>query len=186
MKKMMKDVAKNCKEILSEYSMILESPRKIPRIKLTEALEVLKKEFGKEILGIDIDPEGERMISEWAKNRYKSEFIFLTHYPANARPFYSMPSSDPQYTETFDLMFRGVEIASGGQRIHSYEQLVDNIRRHHLNPDDYKDYLDIFKLGMPAHGGWGLGSERITQKILELPSIKEAILFPRDVKRLVP
>jgi nondiscriminating aspartyl-tRNA synthetase len=79
-----------------------------------------------------------------------------------------------------------VEIASGGQRIHDYEQLKNSIVKHGLKPEDFEHYLDIFKLGMPAHGGWGLGSERIVQKILALGSIKEAILFPRDVKRITP
>jgi aspartyl/asparaginyl-tRNA synthetase len=80
----------------------------------------------------------------------------------------------------------GVEIASGGQRIHDYTQLIASMKKHKLNPEDFKHYLDIFKYGIPPHGGWGLGSERIVQKILGLGSIKEAILFPRDVKRLTP
>jgi len=97
-----------------------------------------------------------------------------------------MPSKDPQYTESFDLLFRGVEIATGGQRIHDFNQLENSIKKHGLNPKDFKHYLDIFRHGMPPHGGWGLGSERIVQKILGLASIKEAVLFPRDVKRLTP
>ena len=135
---------------------------------------------------LDIDPEGERLISEWAKEEHDSDFIFLTHYPDSHRPFYSMPSEDPKFTETFDLIYRGVEISSGGERISKYPQLVESIKKRGLNPDQFKDYLDIFKYGMPRHGGWGLGSERIVQKILGLNSIKEAILYPRDVKRISP
>ena len=97
-----------------------------------------------------------------------------------------MPSADGKYTETFDLLFRGVEIASGGQRIHEYRMLVDSIRRKGLDPEQFRDYLDVFRYGAPAHGGWGLGSERIIQKLLGLGSIKEALLYPRDVKRLTP
>ena len=97
-----------------------------------------------------------------------------------------MPSSDGQFTETFDLIFKGVEIATGGQRIHDYDQLVASIKNRGLDPADFKHYLDIFEIGMPLHGGWGLGSERILQKILGLGSVKEAILFPRDVKRITP
>jgi nondiscriminating aspartyl-tRNA synthetase len=186
MRRIMKDVSENFSSELAEYESELLVPEKFPRIKLTEAIDILKKEYGKEIEGIDIDPEGERMISEWAKKTYDSDFIFLTHYPTSVRPFYVMPSADPQYTESFDLIFKGVEIATGGQRIHNFEQLVASIKKHHLNPEDYESYLEIFKLGMPAHGGWGLGSERIAQKILGLASVKEAILFPRDVKRLTP
>lgn len=183
----MKSVAKNCSLEIKNYDAQVPKVKNIfPRIKLTEALDVLKKEYGKDIEGIDIDPEGERLISEWAKKKYKSDFIFITHYPSSLRPFYTMPSQDPQFTESFDLIFRGIEIASGGQRIHDYEQLVKNIQKKGLNPDDFKDYLDNFKYGMPPHGGWGLGLERITQQILGISSIKEAILFPRDVKRLTP
>jgi aspartyl/asparaginyl-tRNA synthetase len=97
-----------------------------------------------------------------------------------------MPSKDAKYTETFDLLYKGMEIASGGQRIHDYKQLVANIKKHKLKPEDFEHYLDIFRYGMPPHGGWGLGSERIVQQMLGLKSIKEAILFPRDVKRLTP
>jgi nondiscriminating aspartyl-tRNA synthetase len=186
MKRILRDAERHCKDILDEYGAEFSIPNKFPSVKLTEALEILKKEFGKELEGIDIDPEGERLICEWAKKTYNSDFIFLTHYPANIRPFYTMPSADHQYTESFDLLFKGVEIATGSQRIHDYNQLISSIERHRLNPDDYKDYLEIFRLGMPPHGGWGLGSERVLQKVLNLQSIKEAILFPRDVKRLTP
>lgn len=159
----------------------------IPRIRLADAVKILQKEYGKEIEGEDIDSEGERMICEYVSKTYGSDFVFLTHYPTALRPFYSMPSADdPRYTETFDLLFRGVEIASGGQRIHDYQMLVENIRKRGMDPETFKDYLEIFKYGAPPHGGWGLGSERIIQKLLGLGSIKEAVLFPRDVKRLTP
>jgi nondiscriminating aspartyl-tRNA synthetase len=186
LKRILRDLERNCKEVLAEYGSEFSVPNKFPSIKLTEALDIMKKEYGKETEGIDIDPEGERLICEWAKKTYNSDFIFLTHYPTSVRPFYVMPSPDHQYTETFDLLFKGVEIATGGQRIHDYNQLVSSIKRHNLNPADYEDYLEIFRLGMPPHGGWGLGSERVLQKALGLQSIKEAILFPRDVKRLTP
>ena len=126
------------------------------------------------------------MIVDYVKQEYGSDLVFLTHYPVAIRPFYVMPNEDPQFTDSFDLLFRGLEIATGGQRIHNYEQLVKSIVLHGLNPQDFKYYLDNFRFGMPPHGGWGLGSERIIQKLLGLKSIKEAILFPRDVKRLVP
>lgn len=182
----MSEVAKNCQDDLEKYGAQILPVEKIPRMKLTEALEILDKEYGKKMETIDIDAEGERLICEWVKKNHNSNFVFLTHYPANIRPFYSMPSADPQYTNTFDLLFMGVEIASGGQRIHDYNQLMASMQKHKLNPEDFKHYLDIFKYGIPPHGGWGLGSERIVQKILGLGSIKEAILFPRDVKRLTP
>lgn len=158
----------------------------IPRIRLSDALQILEKEYGKKVENEDIDGEGERMMSEYVFKTYGSDFVFLTHYPAALRPFYSMPSADGKYTETFDLLFRGVEIASGGQRIHEYQMLIDSIRHKGLDPVQFQDYLNVFRYGAPAHGGWGLGSERIIQKLLGLGSIKEALLYPRDVKRLTP
>ncbi len=179
-------ILEHCKTELEKYGATLSPVKNIPRIPLVKAVSILEKEYGKKMDELDIDAEGERLIGEWAKKEHDSDFIFLTHYPSSIRPFYSMPSEDPDYTETFDLIFRGVEIASGGQRIHEYQALVENIKKRGLNPEEFKHYLDIFKYGMPPHGGWGLGSERIAQKILGLKSIKEAILFPRDVKRLTP
>ncbi len=159
----------------------------IPRIRLSDAVMILEKEYGKKTENEDIDSEGERLIAEYVVKKYGSELVFLTHYPASIRPFYSQPSPDkPGYTETFDLLFRGLEIASGGQRIHDYALLSENLKQRGLDPATFKDYLDIFKYGAPPHGGWGLGSERIVQKLLGLASIKEAILYPRDVKRLTP
>ena len=186
MKKISADVSEKCAEELAEYGGEILVPEKFPAIRLTEALEILDREYGKKSEDIDIDPEGERLICEWAKKNYQSDFIYLTHYPVSIRPFYAMPSSDGQFTETFDLIFKGVEIATGGQRIHDYDQLVASIKNRGLDPADFKHYLDIFEIGMPLHGGWGLGSERILQKILGLGSVKEAILFPRDVKRITP
>lgn len=186
MKYVMSAVKRKCKNDLEKYEAEILPVSAIPRIKLTEALKILEKEYGKKMETEDIDNEGEKLIGQWAKDNYDSDFVFLTHYPTVLRPFYSMPSTNPNYTETFDLIYRGVEIASGGQRIHDFEQMVENIKKRKLEPEQFKDYLEIFKYGMPPHGGWGLGSERIVQKLLGLKSIKEAILFPRDVKRLNP
>lgn len=181
-----KEVGKNCQNELSIYGAEVPEIKTIPRIKLTEALDILEKEFSKKMDKVDIDPEGERLICQWAKKKYGSDFIFLTHYPTNIRPFYAMPSKDPQYTESFDLLFRGIEITTGGQRIHNFDKLVESMEKHKLNPKDFKHYLDNFRYGIPPHGGWGMGSERIVQKLLNLDNIKEASLFPRDVKRLTP
>jgi len=187
MKYVLTKVKENCQKELEAYSAEVEIPEKIPRLKFAEAVKILEKEFGKITEGMDIDPEGERLICEWAKKEHQSDFIFLTNYPWEIRPMYIMPNPEnPKETFGFDLLYRGVEIASGGQRIHNYHQLIENIKKKNLNPEDFEHYLQIFKFGMPPHGGWGLGSERIVQKILGLKSIKEAILFPRDVKRLTP
>ncbi len=159
----------------------------IPRMKLSEAFDILKKEYGQELEEGDIDSEGERMIGDYVKKTYDSDMVFLTHYPTATRAFYSKPSPEnPKESETFDLIFRGLEIASGAERINEYQMLLDALQARGLAVEQYKDYLDIFKYGAPRHGGWGLGSERIIQKLLNLGSIKEAVLFPRDVKRLTP
>ncbi|MDD5083632.1 MAG: aspartate--tRNA(Asn) ligase [Candidatus Moranbacteria bacterium] len=177
-----------CAEEMALHEAQMPSIVAIPRLKLTEALQILEQQYGKKMEDgvVDIDPEGERLIGEYVKKEYGSDLVFLTHYPTVARPFYVMPNEDPQFTDSFDLLFRGLEIASGGQRIHNYADLAKNIQLHGLNPDEFKHYLDNFRFGMPPHGGWGLGSERIVQKLLGLKSVKEAILFPRDVKRLTP
>ncbi len=183
---MFREIGRKCAKELKLYNAKIPEISEIPRLKLTEALEVLEKEYGRKMETMDVDPEAERLISDWAKREKGSDLIFLTHYPVSIRPFYTMPSADSEFTESFDLLFRGVEIATGGQRIHEHNKLVENIKKFGLDPDDFEHYLDIFRFGMPPHGGWGLGSERIVQQILGLKSIKEAILFPRDVKRLTP
>jgi nondiscriminating aspartyl-tRNA synthetase len=183
----MQHIATHCQQELALYGATIPEPVAIPRIRLAEAFEILKTEYGKELEEGDIDSEGERMIGEYVKKKYNSDFVFLTHYPTATRAFYSLPSPEnPKFCESYDLVFRGVEIASGAQRVHDYAQLKDIIEKRGLDPESFKDYLDIFKYGAPPHGGWGLGSERIVQKLLGLASIKEAILYPRDVKRLTP
>ncbi len=180
-------IGATCQSSLALYDATIPERVAIPRIRLSEAFEILKTEYGKELEEGDIDSEGERMIGEYVKKKYNSDFVFLTHYPTATRAFYSLPSPEnPKFCESYDLVFRGVEIASGAQRVHDYAQLRDIIEKRGLDPESFKDYLDIFKYGAPPHGGWGLGSERIIQKLLGLSSIKEAILYPRDVKRLTP
>ncbi|MGB4833665.1 MAG: aspartate--tRNA(Asn) ligase [Candidatus Moraniibacteriota bacterium] len=184
---MFRHIGATCAGALAQYGATVPEPVAIPRMRLAEAFEILKKEYGKELEAEDIDSEGERLIGEYVKQKYNSDLVFLTHYPTAARAFYSLPSpGDPKQSETFDLVFRGVEIASGAERIHDYAQLRETLEQRGLDPEAFKDYLDIFKYGTPPHGGWGLGSERIVQKLLGLGSIKEAILYPRDVKRLTP
>ena len=163
-------------------------PEKIPAVKLSEMREIIKKEYGYEIpKDTDIDPQGEVYAGQYAREKFNSDFIFLTHYPREYRPFYIMPDDEnPKETKSFDLIFKGVEIATGGQRIHDYHKLVESIKLYRLKPEDFEFYLQAFKYAMPPHGGWGLGSERVVCKLLNLPSVKEAILFPRDVKRLIP
>ncbi|CAM2077711.1 MAG: aspartate--tRNA(Asn) ligase [uncultured Clostridium sp.] len=175
-----------CKEYfeLLEVS-IPEIEESIPRIDFKEALNILKEEYNKSDLEGDLDPEGEKLIYKYVKEKYNSEFVFLTNYPRKKRPMYTMPLGE-KGTHSFDLLFKGVEITTGGQRIHEYEKLIENIRYKSLNPEEYESYLDVFKYGMPKHGGLAIGLERITAKLLNLENIREATLFTRDRKRLIP
>ena len=158
---------------------------KIPRIKFSEAIEILKKEYNKTGLDGDMDPEGEKLICKYAKEKLSCDFIFLTHYPRKKRPMYTMPCGITE-TYSFDLLFRGIEITTGGQRIHEYRMLIDNMKYKGLNPENYESYTSNFKYGMPPHGGLAIGLERITAKILGFENVREASLIPRDRTRLVP
>ncbi len=163
-------------------------PEKIPSVKLAEIREIVKKKYDYTIPeDTDIDPEGERLAGRYAKEEFNSDFIFITNYFWKDKPFYTMPSADnPEETEGFDLLYKGVEIATSNQRIHKYDELIANMKKKGVKPDGMEYYLDVFKFAMPPHGGWGMGSERLIQQMLGLKSVKEAILFPRDVKRLSP
>jgi nondiscriminating aspartyl-tRNA synthetase len=189
MKKMFAMLASEGKPYLDMYGVtLLDVPEEIPSFKLAEIKAIIKKEYGYAIPETtDIDPKGEQLAGQYAREKFNSDFIFLTHYPWSDRPFYTMPDPEnPAETLGFDLLYKGMEIASGGQRIHEYAQLMENMKKKGVNPAGMEAYLDVFKYSMPPHGGWGLGSERIIQQILGLGSIKEAVLFPRDVKRLSP
>lgn len=180
-------VAEEQAEILKERKVepILFSKGKFPAVELAEIKKIIKEKYNYEISAdTDIDPEGERLAGQYAKEELGSDFIFLTKYPVKDRPFYHFFDGDK--TRSFDLLFRGIEIATGAQRIHEYDMLVDNIKKFGFDPKDFAFYLEAFKFAMPSHGGWGMGSERLLYKLFNLDSVKEAILFPRDVKRLEP
>ncbi|CEO33724.1 aspartate--tRNA(Asn) ligase [Paraclostridium sordellii] len=158
---------------------------KIPRMKLSEAINILEKNYNKKGLEGDLDPEGEKLICKYAKENLGCEFIFLTHYPRKKRPMYTMPCGEHE-THSFDLLFRGIEITTGGQRIHDYDMLIKNMEYKNLNPNNYESYTETFKYGMPTHGGLAIGLERITAKLLDLENIREATLITRDRHRLLP
>lgn len=158
---------------------------KIPRMKLSEAINILEKHYNKKGLEGDLDPEGEKLICEYAKEKLGCEFIFLTHYPRKKRPMYTMPCGEHE-THSFDLLFRGIEITTGGQRIHDYDMLIKNMEYKNLNPNNYESYTETFKYGMPTHGGLAIGLERITSKLLGLENVREATLITRDRHRLIP
>lgn len=159
----------------------------IPRMSLAEAQQVLLKEYGKPSPPGNLDAEGEALLAEYILEKYNSEFVFITKYPTAKRPVYTMPyEEDPSVTKSFDLLFRGLEITTGGQRIHDYYHLMDNMKKFDLDPSEFSFYTESFRYGMPPHGGLAIGLERITMKLCGLNNIREATLLPRDLKRLTP
>lgn len=160
----------------------------IPIIKFMDAKEIITKKFKKKITDYrDFEPEEEQLLGKWAKQQYNSDFLFVTHYPSEKRPFYAMDDpEDPEYTLSFDLLFRGIEITTGGQRIHDYNQQIAKMKARGMNPDDFESYLMAHKYGMPPHGGLGLGLERITMHLLGFKNVRYASMFPRDINRVTP
>ena len=176
-----------CKKELEMYKVKLPDEVKIPRITLDEAHKILLEKYNKKSPLGNIDAKGEELICDYVKKEYGTEFVFLTKYPVTKRPMYTMPDDkDKTLTKSFDLIYDGLEITTGGQRIHDYEMLKANIIKFGLNPEDFDFYLETFKYGMPPHGGFAIGLERLTMKILKLSNIREAALIPRDMKRLTP
>jgi nondiscriminating aspartyl-tRNA synthetase len=160
----------------------------IPAVKFREAQRIILEQFGEDCQDeADLSPQHERWLCQWAHQEHGSELLFVTHYPTLKRPFYTMPDPDDvEHTHSFDLLFRGAEVVTGGQRVHSYPQLVRHVERWGLNAADFSGYLEAFCYGMPPHGGFGMGAERLLQMILGVGNLREATLFPRDMKRLLP
>ena len=182
-----KHLNKTCQKELEMYKIELPDKVKIPRIRLDEAHKILLEKYNKKSPIGNIDAEGEVLISKYVKEKYNCDFVFLTKYPVSKRPMYTMPDDeDKNLTKSFDLIFDGLEITTGGQRINDYKMLKENIEKFGLNPEDFDFYLETFKYGMPPHGGFAIGLERLTMKILKLSNIREATLVPRDMKRLTP
>jgi len=156
----------------------------MPRLEHQEARRILREELGMPV-GADFNEEAERALGAWAKEKWGVDFLFITKYPEAARPFYAYPEGDGS-TRGFDLLFRGLEITSGGQRIHQHEVLVEQLKKKGNDPAHFAGYLEVFKYGMPPHGGFAIGAERLTQKLLGLPNVRYARAFPRDRHRLTP
>ena len=157
-----------------------------PSMKLTDAQKLISESTGVDCTSEpDLEPEHERWLCEYAKREFNSDFIFITNYPITKRPFYTMDHPEIEgRAKCFDLLFKGLELISGGQREHRYDKLVEKIIWKGLDPEKFSFYLQAFKYGLPPHGGLGMGLERLTARFLDIPNIKEATLFPRDVNRI--
>lgn len=173
---------------LELLKVVLPSVSSIPSIKFMEAKDLISRRFKRTIKDYeDFEPEEEKLLSQAIKEESGSEFVFVTHYPTVKRPFYAMDDpSNPAETLSFDLLFRGLEITTGGQRIHSYQDQVSKMKSLNMNIDQFESYLMMHKYGMPPHGGLGLGLERFTSKLLNQDNVRLSTLFPRDINRVTP
>ena len=178
-------VARECEEELEVLGVELKRPRSpFYRLRYSEALELLEERGIELEWGEDFGSEEERVLGEIMAERGYDAY-FIVEYPWEAKPFYIMRRENG-LSESFDLDYRGLELASGGQREHRYNALVENMELKGLDPRDFEFYLEAFKYGMPPHGGFGLGVERLVMQLLRLGNIREVALFPRDRFRLYP
>jgi len=179
-----KDLNKNAKEELEALGVTIDVPKiPFPRVSFEEAVKLLN-EAGKKLEGDDIGTEEERVLGEIVKKKYKADAYFITKWPYSIKPFYIMTDGD--ISRGFDFAYKGVELASGGQREHRYDVLKNQIAGKGLKPEEFGFYLEPFKYGMPPHGGFGMGLDRLVQMILGLANVREAVMFPRDPERLSP
>ncbi|MCT2584899.1 aspartate--tRNA(Asn) ligase [Actinophytocola gossypii] len=165
-----------------------EVPAEIPSVHFADAQELIARHTDDDPRGEpDLAPAHERWLSEWAVRTYGSEFLFVTGYPMAKRPFYTHPDPDrPGYSNSFDLLFRGLELVTGGQRLHRHADYLAALLARGEDPAGYRDYLDVFTHGMPPHGGFAMGLERWTARLLGLGNVRWTTLFPRDLHRLTP
>lgn len=179
---------KDYAEELRLLGVTLPKVDQIPTVRFDEAKEKVAEKYHRQIRNpYDLEPEEEALIGQYFKEEYDADFVFVTHYPSKKRPFYAMDDpSDPTYTLSFDLLYQGLEITTGGQRIHDYNKLMEKIEKRGMESEGMEQYLSVFKHGMPPHGGLGIGLERLTMKLVGEDNVRETTLFPRDLSRLEP
>jgi nondiscriminating aspartyl-tRNA synthetase len=186
--KTLKYVEESCMDVLDDYQAekIKFAKDGVPRLTMRDAQKIILKRTGVDhTTEKDLDPEDEKEICKWASEEKGSDLITITHYPTQKRAFYTMPDpNDPEYSLSYDLLFRGLEIMSGSQRVNNYNDLMEAIKSRKMDPGNFEMYLQAFKYGMPPEGGFSFGLERITMKLLNLGNVREASLFPRDMERV--
>ncbi len=183
----LKFVEEKCAKELLEYKVpALKIPTVIPRLTMREAQKIILERTGIDhTKEKDLEPEDEREIAKWALEEKGSDLVTITHYPTKKRAFYTKPDpNDTEFSLSFDLLFKGLEILSGSQRVNNYQELLGAIKDRGMNPDNFEMYLQTFKYGMPPEGGFSFGLERMTMKLLDLKNVREASLFPRDMERV--
>lgn len=180
-------VAARCEAELALWGVTIPEISEIPRIPMAEAQAILERIYGKVSPKGDLDPEGERLICQYVAEAGKPALVFVTRYPREVRPMYAMPAPEnPESTASFDLLMNGLEVTTGGQRIHQAAMLIASMQSRGLNPEWFESYLEVFRYGMPPHGGFAIGAERLTARLLGLNNVREATSFPRDRTRLAP
>lgn len=180
-------VGKNTLEyVAKKHNLEIKLGEKIPRLKMREAQQIIFEATGVDHRNEkDLEPEDEKEIAKWALEKYGSDLVTITHYPTKKRAFYTAPDpEDPEFSLSYDLLFRGLEILSGSLRVNNYDELVTAIKDRGMDPKNFEMYLQSFKYGMPPEGGFSFGLERITMKLLNLKNVREATLFPRDMERV--
>jgi nondiscriminating aspartyl-tRNA synthetase len=165
-----------------------EVPSEIPSIHFADAQHLITAETGEVVEGEpDLSPAHERWLGEWAQRTMHTDFLFVVGYPMVKRPFYTAAQPDrPEYSNSFDLLFRGLELVTGGQRLHRHEDYLAALSARGLSPEPFSGYLEAFACGMPPHGGCALGLERWVARLVNAQNIRETTLFPRDINRLSP
>ena len=179
---------KDYEKELKILGVTLPNVDKIPTVRFDEAKRKIAEKYGRKIRNpYDLEPEEEALIGQYFKEECDADFVFVTHYPSKKRPFYAMDDpADPTFTLSFDLLYHGLEITTGGQRIHDYNMLLEKIEKRGMTTEGMEQYMDTFKHGMPPHGGLGIGLERLTMKLIGEDNVRETTLFPRDMSRLEP
>ena len=173
---------------LSLLGITLPDVSRIPCVRFDEAKRLASEKYGRPIRSpYDLEPEEEALIGRYFQEEYGSDFVFVTHYPGKKRPFYAMDDpADPRYTLSFDCLYRGMEITTGGQRIHDYQMLLEKLERRGMSTEGMEHYLAAFRYGLPPHGGLGIGLERLTMQLVGDDNVRRTTLFPRDMGRLEP
>ena len=179
---------KDYEKELKILGVTLPNVDKIPTVRFDEAKRKVAEKYGRKIRNpYDLEPEEEALIGQYFKEECDADFVFVTHYPSKKRPFYAMDDpADPTFTLSFDLLYHGLEITTGGQRIHDYNMLLEKIEKRGMTTEGMEQYMDTFKHGMSPHGGLGIGLERLTMKLIGEDNVRETTLFPRDMSRLEP
>ncbi len=194
---LLRDVISHILETLDEHYanelellhlQVPQVPATIPYIHFSEAQELIFKRYATNVRGEpDLSPQDERWLGEWALQEHGSDFLFVTGYPMRKRPFYTHPDpTRPEFSNSFDLLFRGTELVTGGQRLHLYQDYLAALEAARLPIEPFETYLEAFRYGMPPHGGFAIGLERLLMQLSGAPNIRLTTLFPRDLTRLTP